>query len=145
MKLRPDILLIPSVPLRETRAPGYMGPASRRAEHTVHILEIGYTANTNHTAKQNDKAQQHEYLATALADAGWQVRYTTQEAISLGFGGTIRKDLPPLLIELGASGQAAKTCCNDLHDHAVHMLNSIVTLRRKLERGKPIGENPAGT
>ncbi len=66
-----------------------MGPASQ-AEHTVHILEIGYTSDTNHTAKQNDKAQQHEYLATALADASWQVRYTTQEAIiSLGFDGTV--------------------------------------------------------
>ncbi len=68
-----------------------------RAGHTVHILEIGDTgtADTNHTAKQNDKAQLHEYLVNALADAGWQVRYTAQEAISLGFGGTIRKDVPP--------------------------------------------------
>jgi hypothetical protein len=44
----------------------------------VHILEIGYTADINNTAKQNDKAQQHEYLATALPDAGWQVRDTAQ-------------------------------------------------------------------
>ena len=132
-KLRPDLLLIPSIPRTETLSPEYMGPPNRN-KHTVHILEVGYTADTNHTQKQHDKAQQHEELAQLLTTEGWQVRYTSQEAISLGFAGTIRKDLRPLLTALGASNEAAKKCCNGLHAHAVDNVNDIVVARRQLER-----------
>ena len=49
-----------------------MGP-DVPSDHTVHILEVGYTADTNHTQKQNDTAQQHEELAQMLVAQGWKV------------------------------------------------------------------------
>ena len=115
------------------------------SEHdTIHIIEAGYTADTNHAAKQHEKAQQHQALAADLREAGWKVQYTPQSAISLGFAGTIRKDLHPLLTSLGVTSHKARQCCDTLHDHAVATLNHIVLTRRRLERGLPPG-NPGGT
>jgi hypothetical protein len=143
--MRPDLLLIPDLPLRDTLQAGYGGPDDR-TRYTVHIIEVGYTADTNHLEKQHEKAGQHRQLANDLRTAGWNVRYTGTEAISLGFGGTIRKDLRPLLASLGVGIRDAQQCCYDLHDHAVGMLNDIVYLRRQLERGRfSPSDNPAGT
>jgi hypothetical protein len=144
-KMRPDLLLIPELALRHTQHPGYQGPADMD-RYTVHIVEAGYTADTNHTEKQHEKAEQHRQLASELRAAGWNVRYTGREAISLGFGGTIRKDLRPLLISLGLSNRDSQQCCYDLHDQAIHTLNDIVYLRRQMERRRfSPSDNPAGT
>ena len=144
-RMRPDLLIIPELPLHSTRRDGFECPDDK-GRYTVHIIEVGYTADTNHAEKQHEKAEQHRQLATELRAVGWNVRYTDMEAISLGFGGTIRKDLRPLLISLGVTSRDAQQCCYDLHDHAVRMLNDIVSLRRQLERGRPSPSgNPEGT
>ena len=142
LQFRPDILFIPSIKLAETKHPDfYVTPANT---HTVHIIEVGYGADTNHTGKQHEKAQQHQRLAEELRSAGWRVEYTPHTAISLGFAGTIRKDLLPLLTDLGVSHHHARKCCDALHDHAVSSLNNIVLARRRLERGQPLGD-PGGS
>ena len=118
--MRPDLLLIPSIPLNRGLSAGYKGPARHtRKNHPVYILEVGYTSDTNHEAKKHAKAQQHEALANLIRAAGWKVVYTPLEAISLGFGGTVRKDLAPLLRSLGVSGTRARDTCTKLHEQAV--------------------------
>jgi ribonuclease HI len=144
-KMRPDLLVIPDLPLHLTQMAGYEGPQGKD-RYTVHIIEVGYTADTNHEAKRHEKLEQHRQLAAALRDAGWNVKYTDMDAISLGFGGTIRKDLRPLLVSLGVASRDALRCCHELHDHAVSMLNDIVYARRQLERRRfAPSDNPAGT
>ena len=137
-KMRPDILLIPSLPLKPAHTPL---PDSNR---TVYIIEVGYCADTNHAAKTHEKAKQHAKLAKYLRRAGWKVKYKTQHAVSLGFAGTLRASLPKLLRKLGVSAGAATRCCNTLHDHAVTTLNDIVRTRRRAERGLPLTPMEAG-
>ena len=94
-KMRPDLLLIPTIPLTKTeQATPYNGP-SDRSKHTVFVLEIGYTGDLRHDEKNEHKAKQHAKLASRLKASGWKMRYTPKEAITLGFGGTIRNDLTP--------------------------------------------------
>ncbi|PNW69605.1 hypothetical protein CHLRE_38g759997v5 [Chlamydomonas reinhardtii] len=104
---RPDILLIPSISLAAALNPDFVVLPSER--DTIHIIEAGYTADTNHAAKQHEKAQQQQALAADLREAGWKVQYTPQSAISLGFAGTIRKDLHPLLTSLPTKPGSAAT------------------------------------
>lgn len=132
LKMRPDLLVIPSIPLTLTAPATYQGPHDR-TQHTVYILEIGYTGDLRHE-KNATKLEQHQQLANRLQESGWKVQYSTAEAITLGVGGTIRRDLRPLLIKLGVTPERATRCCARLHDHAVNMLNGIVLRRRKLER-----------
>lgn len=136
-KMRPDLLLIPSLPTHATDGTPsrpYRGP-TQRDQHTVHIIEVGYTGDLRHNEKNAEKSQQHESLASALRTAGWKVQYDKAEAVTLGVGGTIRKDLRPLLISLGAPALAATQCCVQLHEHAVRTANDIILRRRKLEQG----------
>ncbi len=77
LQFRPDILFIPSIKLADAKAPDFTTTPST---HTVHILEVGYAADTNHASKQHEKAQQHQRLADELRTAGWKVVYTPQTA-----------------------------------------------------------------
>ena len=128
--MRPDILYIPSLPLQDTQHRGYRGPTTPL---TVYILEVGYTSDWNHAAKKEVKDQQHARLASYLTAAGWDVKYASREAITLGFAGTIHKDLRPLLTELGVRNPAA--CAIELHHHAIRYLNVLVRKRRVREPG----------
>jgi hypothetical protein len=127
--MRPDILLIPGV--TETRHPTSM---EDRSNYTVHIIEVGYCADTQLDLKQHEKAQQHQQLADLLSGAGWNVQYTTLQALSLGYCGAIRKDLAKAMQSVGVEHKDASTLCTRLHWHAVDTCCNIVKVRRLLER-----------
>ena len=136
-KMRPDLLVIPGIPLAVGTRARYPGPsADQRRNLTVHIVELGYTGDLRHAEKQHDKAVQHRQLMQALQDHGWTVRYTPREAISLGVGGTVRKDLKQLLMDMGTTAAEASQCSSTLHHHAVTALNDMVKCRRFMERSQ---------
>jgi hypothetical protein len=127
--MRPDILLIPNV----TEA-NYPTSIEDRSNYTVHIIEVGYCADTQHNLKQHEKAQQHQQLADMLIEAGWKVQYTTLQALSLGYCGAIRKDFTKALQSVGIEPKDASNLCTRLHWHAVDTCCNIVKVRRLLER-----------
>ena len=136
-RMRPDILLVPSLASGKTpRRHSDLPPSfwTHKDTPTAYILEIGYTHDTKHEEKAHRKAEQHSRLAERLREAGWKVVYSKLEAITLGFGGTIRGDLASLLQTLGASNLSATKCCDKLSKHAVHTAHATVQLRRELER-----------
>jgi ribonuclease HI len=131
--MRPDVLIIPTLTLRTGKRLSTYTPALAQ-QHTIHILEVGYTSDTNHEAKTHDKAQQHQRLKQLLEEHGWKVKYHALQAVTLGFGGTIRADLRKLLTTLGCEHTQADRCCNKLHSHALAYAHSILCERRRLER-----------
>ena len=71
-KMRPDILIIPTLSREQARSIAAVGSKRRRAldrgQHTVHIVEVGYGPDTNHASKIQEKTAQHQTLAQALED-----------------------------------------------------------------------------
>ena len=134
-KMRPDLLIIPTLDLAAVAQGRHPQNPEEWATHTVHILEVGYVADTRHEQKQQEKLAQHQRLVEALQAEGWQVKFSTPEAVSLGYTGTIHKNLPLLLSQLGNSAEQVNACCNDLH--ALHWTSVINTHRRQRER-KPM-------
>jgi hypothetical protein len=131
--MRPDVLIIPTLTLRKgKRLTSYSRALAR--QHTVHILEVGYTSDTNHEAKAHEKAEQHQRLQQLLLDHGWTVKYHALQAVTLGFGGTIRADLRKLLTTLGCEPPQVDRCCNKLHAHALAYGHAILCERRRIER-----------
>lgn len=115
-RLRPELLLIPTISLKNARRQWRLPTnAADRSQHTVHLIEVGYCHDTMHERKLTLKASQHTALAGYLRQAGWQAKYSAQEAISLGVGGTIRKDLRSLLSAHRATPTQTDRCCNSLH------------------------------
>ena len=141
--LRPDLLLVPLLPLSDTALDGFEVDASSRTRKTVHIIEVGYCGDLRHGSKQAEKSEQHAELARLLRAAHWTVQYGAMEAVTLGAGGTIRSDLAKLLAELGVPKDRATACALWLHKHAVTTACTIIRLRRYKERAPGAGFRPA--
>ena len=123
-KMRPDILILPTLTNGDTPTPG--------VKQTIHIVEVGYCSDTNHEVKLLAKAQQHQQLAEALRAAGHDVR---MHLITLGTTGTIRQDTLNTVRDLGVEGDHAPRLLMKLHANAIHYVQSITAMRRHMERG----------
>ncbi len=139
VKLRPDILYIPSIKphLRDARTFDevlmQLTP-TQRAQHPVILLEVGYCSDFAHDEKITQKAAQHAELAQLLTAEGWPVTYGTADAITLGVCGTIPAPLIARLTELGAFHAQAKRCVQALHSHAIYWMDRLISKRRWLQR-----------
>jgi hypothetical protein len=81
-RLRPDILLIPTLASHKARRKRYRGPANRSG-HDVYIIEVGYTGDLQHADKLAQKSAQHARLKEELMRAGWTVHYTEAQIVTL--------------------------------------------------------------
>jgi ribonuclease HI len=145
--MRPDILLVEGVTAKDAKKPDFEPRWDRSKDlYKVHVLEVGYTSDTNHEAKCLVKQGQHAALVTALEHEGWHVNYPKHAAITLGTGGTVRKDLALALRELGVTQDKVADCMQRLHLHSVLTAVEIIKLRRFLEYGGhgPPGPGPPG-
>jgi ribonuclease HI len=151
-KLRPDILIIPTLHPHEYATERDMIDAvtqtstdgsDNKSKHPIHLLEVGYSGDLRHPAKQQEKEAQHATLAQHLRAAGWTVRYGTYEVVTLGTGGTIHKNLHVTLANLGVPHASIQAVSRELHHHAVHWFNKIVNLRRRLEKDPQVWKGPA--
>jgi ribonuclease HI len=140
--MRPDILLVEGVQAKDAKRPDFAPRRERGSDlYKVHVLEVGYTSDTNHEAKCVVKQGQHAELVAALEQEGWHVNYPKHAAITLGTGGTVRKDLAVALRELGVAQDKTAECMQRLHLHSVLTAAEIIKLRRFLEYG---GRGPSG-
>jgi ribonuclease HI len=134
LRMRPDILIIPTIPAASNPAETF-DCTSEASQHTVFILEVGYCSDTRHSQKQSEKAQQHQKLADMLRLQGYKVEYKELHALSLGYAGSITKDLVTCLRGLAVSATKCDELCKALHKHALLSTENIVKARRLLERG----------
>ena len=154
LKLRPDMLVVENLPTARLPADHRQARAGRRGtqvgstvmttaalrslcsgEPTVHIIEVGYTADHLHPEKFLEKQAQHRQLADLLEAEGWKVKY---HVFTLGVGGTVCVSLETNLMKhLGVERPAAEKCRDWLHKHATLQLHAMIKTRRELERKPP--------
>jgi hypothetical protein len=136
LKMRPDILIIEGLDNDDVEAFKHMGDyrATAIRQYTVHVIEVGYTANTRYLEKVKEKQQQHEQLCQALRAAGWNVQYTADHQVILGTGGDVYKPTVSLLNSLGVTDTAKcdSSLCK-LSAWAVDKGRDIITNRRTWE------------
>jgi hypothetical protein len=136
LKMRPDILIIEGLQNDQVEAFQQMGDyrATVIRQYTVHVIEVGYTANTRYLEKVQEKQLQHAQLCQALREAGWNVRYTADHQVILGTGGDVYKPTVSLLSTLGVTDtdRCDKTL-GKLSAWAVDKGQHIITTRRQLE------------
>jgi hypothetical protein len=134
-KMRPDIAIIEGVTPEQARHRRTRpSTPAKRAAHTIHLIEVGYTSDTRHAEKLLDKQAQHATLTSALMAAGWKVKIY---AVTLGNAGTIHSTLSTHLTNLGATRDDTADTIRTLHKHAVHTAYSINTLRQSLTSKPP--------
>jgi hypothetical protein len=131
-KFRPDILYIqggnPDIVTNSALQ-------TQREGMTIHIVEVGYGADTRYTDKLQEKTKQHVNLVRALRQAGWTV--ADPHIIILGSGATIYKDLAKFLRStLGLRTAKVREITHQLIRHAALAAHSIIGTRRCLERGE---------
>jgi hypothetical protein len=136
LKMRPDILIIEG--LKNEDVEGFQEMGSYRAtamrQYTVHVIEVGYAANTRYLQKLQEKKEQHTRLCEALVAAGWKVQNTDSHQIILGTGGDVHKTTEALLNSLGvADDDKRASALGKLSAWAVDKGQHIITSRRQLE------------
>ena len=96
----------------------------------VWLLEGGYTSDTKHLEKVEEKKRQHETLMKALNLQGFDARLLI---LTFGVGGTIYKRTQDSLEITGVGTMEMKTLLKDIHLHSVACLHNIVIQRRCLD------------
>jgi hypothetical protein len=149
-KLRPDIVVVEGLPSCTLVA------SNARLRHTkIHVIEVGYGSDTNHSDKETEKmAQHHAFLAKLreqefCRNGGASVFY---HVITLGRCGTVPASLSDLLqTHLGVGESQATTCIRKLHRNAVHWVQKFYIHRMSSDptqvapgtkRYRPAAPNP---
>ena len=102
----------------------------RRYAKLVHVVEVGYTAESRYHDKEQEKRQQHSAFIKALTDLGHDVQLHT---IILGSTGGLFTDTTATLENLRIGKQQISYLKSKLHVHSVKWLHAIVKKRRQLE------------
>jgi len=122
IKFRPDIALVHPTVLDE-------GPSASRA-YPIHLVEVGYCSDTNHSVKYAQKQAQHAQLLNVLRTQGYRVDLTV---VTLGTTGTIPTTTFQNLERLGMDFSSVTTLLHKLHLLTVKHLGHIVYERRRRE------------
>ena len=100
----------------------------------VTIIEVGYCMETRYHDKHKAKMEQHAKLRDALQHVGYHCSIVP---IVLGStGGVFHSNLTGMR-QIGISHERSLTLIRRLSKHAIDYMQSIIDLRRLLERQKP--------
>jgi ribonuclease HI len=132
LKMRPDILFMQGAPDAYAERTETL---EDKSGITIHLIELGYGADTRYLEKRAAKKLQHQALAAALREEGWTVVVHT---IIIGTGGTLFEDLQQFLrdtLEL-------KTCAQEKIGRKIIRITAdrayqLLQTRRWLERTGP--------
>ena len=125
-----DTLLDPTVQAARVGQSGQAQTHSQGRRRKVWLLEGGYTSDTRHLAKIEEKRQQHKTLLKALEMQGFDARLLI---LTVGVGGTICKRTQDYLKEVGIGTVETKKLLKDIHLHSVECLHNSVVQRRMLD------------
>ena len=129
-ELLPDTISDSTVQAARVDHSGQAQIHSQSRQRKVWLLEGGYTPDTRHQEKIEEKRQQHKTLLNALEIQG----YRTQLLIlTFGVGGTIYKRTQDYLEDTGVGPVEMKKLLKDIHLQSVEYLHNIVVQRRQLD------------
>ena len=101
---------------------------------TVTIIEVVYCMETRYYDKHKAKMEQHKKLHDALRNAGYQCVIIP---IVLGTTGGVFDSNLSGMRQIGISHDRSLTLIRKLSKHAIDYMQSIMDLRRRLERERP--------
>ena len=103
---------------------------SQSRQRKVWLLKGGYTSDTRHLEKIEEKRQQHKTLLKASEMQGYSAQLLI---LTFGVGGTISKRTQDHVEDVGIGPVEMKKLLKDIHLHSVEYLHSIVVQRRQLD------------
>ena len=145
-KLRPDLMLISTTNQTAAR----LDACKKRAQHgrrcgmlstghpdhpvKIMIVEIGYTSETRYDNKLQEKLAQHDRLKQALTSVGFEVNILP---VILGTTGGVFNSNIDSFRAMGITQERALHLINKLSKHAIDYMQTIIDLRRLMQRNPP--------
>lgn len=131
-RMRPDILIVEGLSIDDV-SEGSVPPHAKR-DCRIHIIEVGYGADTRLGDKRKIKEQQHETLRKSLTEEGWRVE--PPHLILIGHGGCIGKSTTQFVRQtLGCKETITRRIIKRIIKNTAKRAQQIIGTRRKLERG----------
>ena len=143
-RMRPDMLVVEGLldaDLENIVSGSYAYRAMKR-NCIIHVLEVGYCAESRHTEALVIKKQQHAEPLSALSQEGWKVHNNSVDVVLLGTAGTVFKPFTEIMQTLKIPEAIIKSTIQTLSVHAVKTAHSIVLSRRELERPTLVEQPP---
>lgn len=129
-RYRPDIFYLEGITFERLTSGNSLDDLKTAA--TLHIIEVGYSADTRVQQKRAEKIRQHELLVADLTRSGWNCLV---HVIVLGVGGSIFRESNQALVELGVSTYELKKLNKALVLNGVIYLQKCYNGRKESEFG----------
>ena len=129
MHSKPDVVFFPSIStcISQDDLQAW-GPADR-SHHSVILLEISFTSDTNLHHRAVDKCEQHSLLREALLQFGWNT--VTVLPLIIGHGGTIPATFSAALPKCGVENARLTQLLKDLHYAAIEYSSDVLSAHHK--------------
>ncbi len=105
-------------------------PRTSNRMRKIWVIEGGYTSDTRHVEKVQEKMEQHKTLLQALEAQGFDTRLAI---LTFGVGGTLYKPTKDALHDVGITPTEMKRLLKELHLHSIECLHNVVIQRRMLD------------
>ena len=105
-------------------------PRTSNRMRKIWVIEGGYTSDTRHAEKVQEKMEQHKTLLQALEAQGFDTRLAI---LTFGVGGTLYKPTKDALHDVGITPTEMKRLLKELHLHSIECLHNVVIQRRMLD------------
>ena len=107
--------------------------SSRPDAHAIKVLivEVGYSSEFRYKEKLQAKMDQHKQLVQAMENAGYQCK---DLPVVLGTTGGVFKSNLSCMTTAGVSNEGSTAILRQLSTHATGYMQTIIDLRRRLEK-----------
>ncbi len=105
-------------------------PRTSNRMRKIWVIEGGYTSNTRHAEKVQQKMEQHKTLLLALKVQGFDKRLAI---LNFVVGGTLYKPTKDALHDIRITPTEMKRLLQEFHLHTIECLHNVVVQRRMLD------------
>ena len=111
--------------------------SSRPDAHAIKVLivEVGYSSELRYKEKLQVKLDQHKQLVQAMENAGYQCK-VLPVVLGTTMGGVFKNKVS-CMTKAGVSYERSTAILRQLSTHAIGYMQTIIDLRRRLEKLNP--------
>ena len=129
---KPDIVLFPSISSDISQDDLQTWGPAERSNHSIILLEVSFTSDTNLHHRAVDKCEQHSLLRQALLQFGWKT--VTVLPLIIGHGGTIPATFSTALPQCGVEDVRLQQLLADLHYAAIEYSSDVLSAHHRLTK-----------
>ena len=138
---KPDVVLFPTISTCTSEAALHGWGPAERFQHSIILLEVSFTRDTNLHQRAVDKCEQHSILRQSLLQHDWGI--VTVFPLIIGHSGTIPTTFSTALPQCGVEAARLTGLLTDLHYAAIEYSSDVLSAHYRATKRLCVGSPPA--